>query len=161
MIKNKDRMQCCLRDFSWLLLRFSPPVMMSNHSNERVVYKREQLIKISRIPRLRPQIPQELRRRRHGCRAGGKVERERKRRFKPALPSFIMGDMTFLANTMDELDTLMRTNLEFRQDSLMCFTETWLQEHIPISSDSLSGFQTIRADRDMKKNCSACQQQML
>lgn len=40
----------------------------------------------------RPQIPVELRRNRRGCRAGAKVK-ERRRKFKPALPSVIMGNV--------------------------------------------------------------------
>ena len=60
-------MLCCLRNLSWSLFRFLPPVMMSNHGNERVVCKQKQLTEISRsqiTPRLRPQIPHELKRRR-------------------------------------------------------------------------------------------------
>ena len=53
---------------------------MSNYSNKKAVFKREQLIQISRsqmIPSLGPQIPDEMKRRRRGCRAGAK-RRERK-----------------------------------------------------------------------------------
>ena len=77
--------------------------MISNHSSERVVYKQELLIKISRsqmIPRLRPQIPHKLRRKCCGFRSGEKW-RERKRRLKPAFPSFKMGNVRSLAKKMD------------------------------------------------------------
>ena len=101
---------------------FLPPVTMSNHSKDRVVYKWEQLIEISRsqmIPRLRSQIPHELKKRRCESRAVAK-RRERKRKFKPALPSIIMGSVRSLAN---KLEVLTRANVEFWKCSLMCFTE--------------------------------------
>uniref|UniRef100_A0A1A8RXB6 Reverse transcriptase domain-containing protein n=1 Tax=Nothobranchius rachovii TaxID=451742 RepID=A0A1A8RXB6_9TELE len=53
---------------------------------------------------------------------------------------------------MEELQTLSRTQPEYRQCSVMCFTETWLQDHIPDSSVSLPGFLTVRADRDLKRS---------
>ena len=49
-----------------------------------------------------------------------KAERERKRRFKPALLSFIMGNV-------------------FLQCNLKCFPGMWLQEHIPDLSVYLPG----------------------
>ena len=56
------------------LLHFLPPVMKSNHRNERVIYKL--LIEISRsqvIFRLRPKIPDKLKRKRKiGCRPAAK-----------------------------------------------------------------------------------------
>ena len=49
--------------------------------------------------------------------------RDRKREVKPALPSFIMGNVESLINKMDLLEALTRTNLEFWQCSLICFTK--------------------------------------
>ncbi|XP_060947988.1 serine/threonine-protein phosphatase PP1-beta catalytic subunit-like [Limanda limanda] len=94
----------------------------------------------------RPEIPEELRRRRRGCRAGVK-RRERKRRFKPCLPSVIMGNVRSLPNNMEELTALTRLQREYRECSLMCFTETWLTELSPDSHVNLDGFQLVRADR--------------
>ena len=34
---------------------------------------------------------------------------------------------------MDELEALARTQQEYRESSIMCFTETWLHEQIPDS----------------------------
>ncbi|KAM4740667.1 uncharacterized protein FYW61_002357 isoform 2-T2 [Anableps anableps] len=65
-----------------------------DHSGNRVVYNREQLINMAKaeiIRQLKPEIPEELKRRRHGCRAGAE-RRERRRKFKPSLPSIIMGN---------------------------------------------------------------------
>uniref|UniRef100_A0A3Q3AYX4 Endonuclease/exonuclease/phosphatase domain-containing protein n=1 Tax=Kryptolebias marmoratus TaxID=37003 RepID=A0A3Q3AYX4_KRYMA len=99
--------------------------MMRNHSN-RVVYNREQLINIAEAKR-----------------------RARRRKFKPSLPAIIMGNVRSLANKLDELQALIRTQQEYRKCSIMCFTEAWLQDHIPDSNISLLGFLTIRADRDL------------
>ncbi|TWW76585.1 hypothetical protein D4764_13G0012470 [Takifugu flavidus] len=58
-----------------------------------------------------------------------------------------MGNMRSLPNKMDELSALTRLQREYRECSLMCFTETWLNG---LSSDShvtLDGFQLVRADR--------------
>nr|XP_054598774.1 uncharacterized protein LOC129163848 [Nothobranchius furzeri] len=126
--------------------------MMCNHGN-KLVYNREQLINIGMadiIPQLKPQIPNELKRKKRGCRAGAK-RRQRKRKFKPSLPSIVMGNVRSLANKMDELQALSRTQPEYQQCSVMCFTETWLQDHIPDSNVSLPGFLTVRADRDLKR----------
>ncbi|XP_035510859.1 uncharacterized protein LOC118323047 [Morone saxatilis] len=67
------------------------------HEAARVcfVYRREQLITLRSavvFPRDRHEIPPEiLRKTRRGCRAG-KQRREKKRRFRPVLPSVIMGN---------------------------------------------------------------------
>ena len=65
-------------------------------------------------------------------------------------PSFITGNVRCLADETDEPGALMSTNLEFQECSLMCFTETFLQEHIPDYSISLPGFQTTRMNKDVK-----------
>lgn len=59
---------------------------------------------------------------------------ERKRKFRPGLPSVITGNMRSLPNKMDVLEALTRTNLKFQQCSIIGFTGTRLQEHITDSS---------------------------
>ncbi|TWW68204.1 hypothetical protein D4764_19G0000020 [Takifugu flavidus] len=49
---------------------------------------------------------------------------------------------------MDELEALTRTPREYREASIMCFTETWLHGLIPDSNVTIAGFTTVRADRD-------------
>lgn len=49
---------------------------------------------------------------------------------------------------MDELKALARTQQEYRESSIMFFTETWLHEQIPDSHAPNPGFHTVRADRD-------------
>ena len=45
-----------------------------------------------------------------------------------------------------------RTILEYWQWGFMCFTKTWLQEHIPSSNIVLLRLQTIREDRVLKRS---------
>ena len=59
-----------------------------------------------------------------------------------------MGNVRSLANKTDELAALIKTQREFGESSLLCFTETWLHSHIPDHSVAAPGFLTVRADRD-------------
>nr|XP_054590293.1 uncharacterized protein LOC129154571 [Nothobranchius furzeri]XP_054590295.1 uncharacterized protein LOC129154571 [Nothobranchius furzeri] len=63
-----------------------------------------------------------------------------------------MGNVRSVANKTNELLALSRTQPEYRQYSVMCFKETWLQDHIPNSSISLPGFLTVQADRGLKRS---------
>ena len=49
---------------------------------------------------------------------------------------------------MDELAALAGSQREYRECSVMCFTESWLHQDIPDVNVSIEGFHTIRADRD-------------
>ena len=51
---------------------------------------------------------------------------------------------------MDELAELAKSHWEYRECSLMIFTETWLHEDVPDSVVSINGFLTVRSDRDLK-----------
>ena len=121
----------------------------------RIVYTREQLIALKpsgMVPRT-TDVPAEIWRRTHrGCRGGSKRQGKRegsrqktlKKRFKPYLPSLVMGNVRSLANKMDELTALIRS----RECSLMCFSETWLHQDNRDHNFSINGFQSVRADRD-------------
>lgn len=50
----------------------------------------------------------------------------KKRKFKLYIPTVITGNVRSLANKVDELEVLARTQREYRESSIMCFTETWL-----------------------------------
>lgn len=71
--------------------------------------------------------------------------------YKPRLPSLIMGNVRSQANKMDELTALVRNQREYRECSLMCFSETWLHQDIP-DNVSIDGFQTIRADQSYSES---------
>lgn len=55
--------------------------------------------------------------------------------------------LRFLDNKMDELGELIKTQREYNECSLMCFTETWL--HFPDHSVTKHGFRTFLVDRDV------------
>ncbi|KAI4905891.1 hypothetical protein NFI96_014096 [Prochilodus magdalenae] len=133
----------------------------AHHQHGPFVYTRDQLIalKPAGMDTRTANIPEELWRRTHrGCRGGtkqrtGKSRAKRRRLmekkgYKPRLPTLIMGNVRSLANKMDELTALAMSQKEYRQCSLMCFSETWLHQDIPDDNVSITGFQTVRADRD-------------
>nr|XP_046238913.1 uncharacterized protein LOC124055928 [Scatophagus argus] len=86
-------------------------------------------------------------RRRRGKRAGALV-RLRQRGLRTALPSIHLENVRSLANKMDELLLLISKNSDFRNSAALCFTETWLSEHIPDAPLQLPGFRLFRADRN-------------
>lgn len=122
-------------------------------SRASIVYSRDQLLALranpAPAPGARPDIPRELKRKRRGSRAGVK-RRERRRRYHPVLPSVIMGNVRSLPNKMDELAALTRHERDFREASLMLFTESWLTALTPDAVVELDGFQIIRADRTLE-----------
>ncbi|KAL0161106.1 hypothetical protein M9458_044831, partial [Cirrhinus mrigala] len=85
-------------------------------------------------------------RRKRGKRAGALVK-FRQRGFRTPLPSIHLANLRSLANKSDELQLLTRTNKDFLNSAVLCFTETWLNGTIPDSALHLTGFQLIRADR--------------
>lgn len=97
--------------------------------------------------RAKPSIPEELRRRQRGCRAGVKL-RMKKRRFKLCIPIIITVNVMSLVNKIDELESLVKTQRKYKECSMMCFTESWLHEQIPNSNMTIPGFHTVQADRD-------------
>ncbi|KAM9821544.1 uncharacterized protein ACBT44_007089 [Syngnathus typhle] len=114
-----------------------------------VVYTRDQLFAWRYTPlpcAVRPVTFKEMGPRRRECRAGVK-RRQRKRRFKPCLPSVILGNVRSLQSKMEELTALNQMQREYRECSLMCFTETWLNDLSPDSHFSLDGFQVVWADK--------------
>ncbi|KAM7404158.1 hypothetical protein PAMA_004542 [Pampus argenteus] len=59
-----------------------------------------------------------------------------------------MGKVRSLGNMMDELSVLVKTQREYRECSIFCFTETWLHSHIHANSVGLPGYSLVRGDRD-------------
>ncbi|KAI3363932.1 hypothetical protein L3Q82_001534 [Scortum barcoo] len=84
------------------------------------------------LPEERPDdVPHELKRRRRGRLApGSSAQRQEETRYRPVLPSIIMGVECKISpnnpNKMDELAALTRHQREYRECSLLLFTETWL-----------------------------------
>ena len=100
------------------------------------------------MPGARPEVLKELRRRRHGCRAGVK-RRVKKRRHRPAVPAIVMGNVRSLGNKTDELAALIKSQRQYHKCSVLCFTEIWLHSHIPDHSVAFPGFSTGWADRNV------------
>ena len=102
-------------------------------SRRSVVYTREQLLALCSTGKLtgyKPDVPPELKRRKRGRRSGVMC-RNKKKRFKPTLPTVITGNVRSIYNKMDELTALTRHQREYRECSMMLFTETWLTEQTP------------------------------
>lgn len=122
-------------------------------SDRKLVYTGKQLLALRKYAgSVQATIPEELWCFR-GCRAGLKVRtrrREKKWRFKPAVPSMVMGNVNSLANKTDELASLVRNQKLYRECSLICLTETWLTSCIPTTNVELPGFSVTRSDRDNK-----------
>lgn len=96
-------------------------------------------------------VPPELRRptgRRKRGRRGGIRNRLRQRHTRPPLPAIILSNVRSLNNKIDDLRTYARYCSEFREASLMCLTESWLQFNAPDSLFEINGFTLIRLDRD-------------
>eukprot|EP00064_Thunnus_orientalis_P018456 superscaffoldBa00004262_g18555 len=51
-----------------------------------------------------------------------------------------MGNVNSLPNKSEELEALVKNQRAYRECSLMCFTETWLNNNIPDSCVELPDF---------------------
>ncbi|KAI3353668.1 hypothetical protein L3Q82_004913 [Scortum barcoo] len=92
-----------------------------------------------------PPHPGGLRRRPRGCKAGAKLKAElaeNRRRYKPSIPSVIMGNVNSLPNKIDELSALNNQRI-YRESSLFIFTETWLNHLVPDANVDLLGFTAV------------------
>ena len=123
-----------------------------------VQYDRSALLHIrDNMPSFRPDLPldfqqhrerpkQSWKTRKRGAR-GGALVRLRRRIHRPALPSLILSNIRSLANKMDELSLLTRSQRDYRDAAAICLTETWLDGSYPDSSLQIPGFAFHRADR--------------
>ena len=124
----------------------------------KIMYSRSELVALNGGRSSRASltsVPEELRRRTRGKRAGTLVRAKRnanRRRFKPAIPSVIMGNVNSLPNKSDELSALVRNDRSFREISLICLSETWLNKDISDDIIGLPGFTVVRADRDTERS---------
>ena len=93
-----------------------------------------------------PQKPPSSQKRRRGRRAGVK-ERAKRRGLRPPLPTIIYGNVQSIRNKTDELAANCKYNREYKDISLICLTETWLEMKDPDSTVYIDGFNLIRGDR--------------
>lgn len=123
------------------------PVM--DTSSAKVVYTQDSLLALRRTGYgVRHPIPTELWKQFRRCRAGAKLNAKRWR-YNSFLPSVLMGIINSLLNEC-YIAALVRTRRLHRECSLMCFTETWLNDNVPDSYVNLSGFCIVQVDRDAK-----------
>ena len=79
---------------------------------------------------------------------GGVRQRLRKRKVRPPLPSIILANVQSLRNKHDELVAHTKFLYEYREASLLCLTETWLDDTIANGCLRIDGFSgPIRQDR--------------
>ena len=91
------------------------------------------------------QIPK-CKQRKRGKRAGALV-RFRRRISRPPLPSIFLSNLRSINNKTDELFYLISNFRDYRDCSIFCFTETWLENDTPNSSMCPDGFVPHRLDR--------------
>ena len=86
-----------------------------------------------------------------GCRVGARMKtsstNSKRWRYKPSVPSILMGNVNALQNKVYELAGLMTTQTFYRESSL---TNLTLTSSIPDANVELFGFTVVRADRDTK-----------
>ena len=122
------------------------------------VYTRDELLKFSEQPLESTtdlnKIQEESKTwtRRRGKR-GGIRTRCRKRGCRVPVPRIVTGNVRSLRNKIDELAGLTRWNYAYRESSLICLTETWLQtDKDPDTAFTLDGFTLFRGDRSEEES---------
>lgn len=83
-------------------------------------------------------------------RAKLKAKAQKRRLYRPAIPSRLMRNVNSLANNMDELTALIQNERSYRKGSLIILSETWLTSHTPDANVELPGFVAVRVDRNNK-----------
>lgn len=91
-------------------------------------------------------IPKDIKRRKRG-RASGVRKRLHSQKNKPYLPSLIIGNVQSINNKTDELAANVSYFQEYRNVSIMSFTETWLGDLDRDDHVDIQGFKLIRGDR--------------
>ena len=87
------------------------------------------------------------RRSRKRGRRAGVLTRFRRRNLRPPLPAIVLTNARSLKNKTDELFQLMSFKREFKDASVLCITETWLDPLTPDIAVTAPGHTLFRADR--------------
>ena len=83
---------------------------------------------------------------------GGTLVKLRQQNQTPQLPSNFFANVRSLRNKVDELSSLMFNRKDYRDCSLYCFTESWLDLYITESAINIPDFTTFRADNNFVNN---------
>jgi hypothetical protein len=120
----------------YLVIQFSPSVLRNwNISSPGT----------SKLPNA--DLPPKMRWRKRG-KSGGVRKRLRRQKHRPYMPTTIMGNVRSLSNKMDELSGCVKFLGNFRDASIISFTETWLTDRHNDENLCLDGFKLIRGDED-------------
>ena len=125
----------------------------SENKHGGITYGREELLRLSNYKNSGPMnVPEEITKRiRKRGRRGGVRARWRRRGPRLPVPAVVSGNIRSLRNKIDELQGLAKWDCVYRESSLICLTETWLnKERDPDSDFVLDGFTLIRGDRTMQ-----------
>ena len=127
------------------------PDVNNSHGGITYTYTRDELLQHSGGPdKLFDliELPDDIKKRQHKRgRRGGVRARCRRRGTRIPMPMIVSGNVRSLRNKTDELTGLTRWNYAYRESSVICLTETWLQDKDPDSAYSLDGFTLVRGDR--------------
>ena len=69
------------------------------------------------------------------------------------MPMIMTGNVRSLRNKTD-ISALCRYDFSYRESSMICLTETWLQDSDPDSSVDVDGFTMLRCDRNLESKTS-------
>lgn len=151
-----------LKDFSGMVNNCSVASELNHREPAMLVYNRNELLKYRNLCgghdvrrcdcNIKQIVPQEVLFTNRLCwrkrgRKGGLRVRLKRRKFRPPLPSVVLGNARSLNNKTDELQANAKFLSEYKDSCVMCFTETWLHDQIPDSHVLLDRFQLVRADR--------------
>lgn len=91
-------------------------------------------------------FPQQQQRKRG--KKGGLRAKFKRRGTRPFIPSIILGNARSLNNKLDELEACCRHLNQYRNASIMTFTETWFTNNNTEQDTDITGFNAFRGDRD-------------
>ena len=96
-------------------------------------------------------LPNEIKKKTRGSRGGVRIK-NRKRKFRPYLPSVVTGNAQSLNNKLDELSANSKFLREYRNACIMCFSETWFNDRVTDEIASIDGFVLARKDRSKEES---------
>ena len=132
-------------------------------STAKYMYTREYLIQLKTKPlsMTQPSInfdfvfgdPKTAEKKKKRGSRGGVRNRLRRRGHRLPMPSVTLTNAKSIYNKMTQLETLVKSDGDFRRSNLICVTESWLSENKTVELD---GFSTVRLDRDLEITNKKC-----
>ena len=93
--------------------------------------------------------------RKRGKRGGVRARIRNRGVKKPFMPVILLSNARSLCNKTDELCANTQYFYEYRESSILCFTETWMNKDMDDKLFNVDGFHLIRSDRtyESEKDC--------